>query len=709
MPTCDITSRPRVGRNWLPGLLALWLFLALAGCSRTRYLKVREEPYNPLARSLQLLSRKGPQPSSRTWQLLRRYDLAKQQEKSPQVVLAAFQKQVETEPTPDKLYSFAELSYIAGQRLEHDGQVKESLDFYAAAVAHAYLYLFDPSLDRFRNPYDPEFRRACDVYNGSLEAALRIVSLQNKLRPGETQIIQAGKKQFQVQIVSRGPWRAEDLSQLEFVSKYELDTGLTNHHHTYGLGVPLIAVRGKHDDETSAEKYYPPGLSFPVTAFLRVETATPQDVAGNVHRCVLELYDPLNSCDIDVCNRRVPLETDLSTPLAYFLDNPVFRDTDLATIGLRTPGQALGIKGLYMVEPYDPNKIPVLMVHGLWSSPTTWMEMFNDLRAFPELRSRFQFWFYLYPTGQPFWVSAAQMRDVLTEVRQAVDPNQQNPKLDQMVLVGHSMGGLVSQLQTIESGEAFWQTLSDKPFEELKASPEERAKIAKTFYFHPNPAIKRVVTIGTPHQGSSFANSYTRLAGKRLITLPAMMVELSSKLIRDNPGMFRNTELITTTTSIDSLAPDCPIFKPLKSAARAGWTKYHNIVGVVPKEDFLGRLSEEGDGVVGFKSAHLSYVASEIVVPADHLRVHAHPLAILEVRRILLEHLGELQAIAFVDRDLVPAGYCPPPGMMPLETSPGSWPVSPASAAVPVQPPEQISALQLYGPLPRPVGVSRLR
>ena len=186
--------------------------------------------------------------------------------------------------------------------------------------------------------------------------------------------------------------------------------------------MPLIAVRANHKEESPAERYYPPGLCFPVTAFLRVEEQTPRAGRADVYRCTLELYDPLFSSDIAVCNRLVPLETDLTIPLAYFLDNPAFKEKDLATIGLLNPNKAQGIKGLYMVEPYDPNRIPVVMVHGLWSSPTTWMEMFNDLRAFPEIRNRFQFWFFLYPTGQPFWVSAAQLRDTLAEVRDDARP-----------------------------------------------------------------------------------------------------------------------------------------------------------------------------------------------------------------------------------------------------------------------------------------------
>src|SRR5262249_212666 len=162
------------------------------------------------------------------------------------------------------------------------------------------------------------------------------------------------------------------------------------------------------------------------------------------------------------------------------------------------------------------------------------------------------------PTGQPFWTSAAQLRDTLAEVRATLDPQIRNPNLDQLILVGHSMGGLVSMLQTIESGDDFWHLLSDKPVEDLRATPEEKARLAKACYLHPNASVKRVVTIGTPHRGSTFANDATRELSRRLIKLPEMMLELGTKLALTNPGFFRNKDLLTMTTSIDSLAPDCP-------------------------------------------------------------------------------------------------------------------------------------------------------
>jgi pimeloyl-ACP methyl ester carboxylesterase len=624
---------------------ALVLTAVGGGCARQRYISVRHAPHNPLEGPLRLISRTGPRPTPRTEQVLRRYDLAQLQKEDLGQTLARLGQEIASEPTPDKIYSYAELAYIHGKKLEALAKSREALDHFGASVSYSYQYLFEPGLDRFRNPYDPQFRRACDLYNSALESALRIVLKQNKLHPGEILSIETGSRKFTIEVALHGPWHPDDIARLEFVNDYEIVGGLTNQHHTYGLGVPLIALRSRHAGEETTEKYYPQGLSFPVSAFLRVAPQPPSGTS-DVHRCVLELYDPLHASNIEVAGRVVPLETDLSTPLAYFLDSPEFQKTDISTWGLLNPGGAneTKVKGLYMVEPYDPAKIPVLMVHGLWSSPTTWMEMFNDLRAYPELRSRFQFWFYLYPSGQPFWTSAAQLRDALAEMRYSLDPSHTNPNLDQMVLVGHSMGGLVAKLQTIDSGNDFWHIISNRSFEELKASAEDKARLARMVFFQPNPSIRRVVSIGTPHRGSSFASDYARLAAQRLIKLPEIMVELSNKLIRDNPDYFTNTELLTMTNSIDSLSPGDPIFPVMLKAQKGSWVKYHNIVGLVPREGFVSRLSEEGDGVVGFTSAHLDDVESELVVSSAHLYVHRHPLAILEVRRILLDHLAEVDA-----------------------------------------------------------------
>ena len=330
-----------------------------------------------------------------------------------------------------------------------------------------------------------------------------------------------------------------------------------------------------------------------------------------------------------------------------------------------------------MLEPYDPEKVPVLLVHGLWSSPLTWMDMFNDLRTFPEIRDQYQFWFYLYPTGQPFWLSARQLRLDLQQARETLDPQRTSPALEQMVLVGHSMGGLVARMQTIDSGDRLWSILSERPFEDLKADDETRERLAQILFFRPNESIRRVITIGTPHRGSDYANSYTQWLGRRLITLPEMMVSASQKVARDNPGFFTNTDLLTVNTSIDSLSPDSPVLPVLLDAPRAPWTRYHNIVARVPDEGWLGSLAAGTDGVVAYESAHLDDVDSEIVVESDHVNVHRAPKTILEVRRILLEHrlLAQAEIRQANEARRISAQI---PASSPTTTGPGTTPVSPA-------------------------------
>ncbi|MCO6455771.1 MAG: alpha/beta fold hydrolase [Pirellulaceae bacterium] len=684
-------ARRRLG-VWL---LAIQLLVAcgLAGCSSTHYVAMRRVPQNPFEVSLNLLGRSGPRPTPRTEQLLRRYDLHKQQAKQGDEVLERLQAELVADPSPEKVYSLAELAYVEGKRAEKAGEKSLALDHYGLAVANSYQYLFDPRFDRFRNPYDPQFRGASNLYNVSLEAALRIVNEQGKLQPGQSQIVHTAQRDYVVNVVVRGPWHNEDFERFEFVSDYEIK-GLRNLNRTYGLGVPLIAVRRNHEDEDPRERYYPPGLSFPVTAFLRVLPPDPEAKVDQPHHCVLELYDPLSTQNIQVADRLVPLETDLSTPLGFFLDNPNFAERrNAATLGLLDPNRTKELSGLYMLEPFDPQRIPVVMVHGLWSSPLTWMEMFNDLQSFPEIRNNFQFWFYLYPTGQPFWFSASQLRQDLADARQSLDPHRATRTLDQLVLVGHSMGGLVSNMQIVRSRDDFWNILSDKPFEQLQAEPEVKERLAGMLFFEPNPSVRRVVTIGTPHRGSEFANDYTRWLGRKLIALPASLMQNGQRLARNNPDFFRNTQLLATTTSIDSLAPDAPILPVILSAEKPNWVKRHNIVGVVPNTGIVGRLSGGGDGVVSFESAHLDDVESEIVVEADHVTVHQHPRAILEVRRILRDHLTQMVAEAeaagtvragfeglpaSVDSAPVPAVPGPPAAWPTASPSPGLLPPTPA-------------------------------
>jgi pimeloyl-ACP methyl ester carboxylesterase len=640
-------------------LLAIVVLASTAGCGSTKMVTVRTVPKSPLVDQLKLTASGGPQPSPRTTQFLRVNDLTDDLKGDPQELVKKAQDILREQPSAENAYVCAELAYLGAKKVEA-ADPQKAMDLYGASVLYSYRYLFDEKFTYLRNPYDPEFRGACDLYNGALEAMLRKLCKDETLVPGHTRRIKTADGECDITCVVRGSrWRSEDFGHFEFVSDYEMK-GLKNHYQTYGLGVPLIAVRRGYDGEPAAAQYYPPGLSFPVTAFIRpirdVYPADAQAAGGNPpsacrYRAMLELYDPLSTTDIAVDRVRVPLESDVTTPLAYFLSSPELNE--IATTGLLNPeslqklvpGQKKAIKGLWMVQPYEPGKIPVVFVHGLWSSPMTWMEMFNDLRSSPEIRNNYQFWFYLYPTGQPFWISAAQMRDDLAKVRQVVDPLRHEPALDQMVLIGHSMGGLVSRLQTLESGQDFWHIVSDKPFGEVKAEPEIRQGLEKVLFFHPNPSVRCVVAIGTPCRGSHFSNDATQWLLGRLISLPTMIAQSQEKLYRDNKDLFRDDKILKIRTSIDSLSPSSPVFPAMIEARRAPWVKYYGIVGLVPEQGIFGKLAAGSDGVVPYDSAHMDDVESELKVPADHSTVHSHPRAVLEVRRILKDHLDEMRGV----------------------------------------------------------------
>ncbi len=633
------------------GVCLLFLLTLLgfgAGCTSTRYVSNRSIRENPLATNLKLVTFRGPEISERTWHTLNRFGLEDQYAADHNKCFVKIRQAINESPDSELVYALSELSYVEGKKAERSGDLLHALNHYGIALTNSYDYLFSDDLQITRNAFDPQFRAACDLYNESLEDTLRILCSEHRIEPGSTYTISTPDREFIVRTEMRGKWKPEEFDRYEFVSDFDIET-LNNRHTTYGLGVPLIAVRKPANKNDSRERYYPSGLSYAVSAMMRCsagtsESGTSGKRAGESTTCVLEFFDPLEANQIEIANQWVPLETDLTTPLAYFLDSPEFRKRNHATEGLLDPDGSQERRGIYMLEPYDPDRIPVLMVHGLWSSPLTWMDMFNDLRSFPEIRERYQFWFYLYPSGQPFWISAQQLRADLAAMRGSFDPSHRDQAVDNMVLVGHSMGGLVSRLQTMDSGDDFWKIVSDQPADKLKGAQEDRVKLVSTLYFKPNQSVGRVITIGTPHRGSDFSNDYTQWLARKFIKLPQMFVSTGQRLTRENPDFFRDTKLLTAVNAVDSLSPKSPIFPVMLRAKKSPNVKFHNIIGVLEKPPLFGPKSRKNDGVVEYASAHMDDVESEITVDAEHTHIHMTGKAIFEVRRILLEHLQDIDA-----------------------------------------------------------------
>lgn len=580
-----------------------------------------------------------PEPSYRTKLFLKNYNLADSYQANPPAVVKALHEDCRCEPNMQNVHAIAELSQLEADWNLQRKDPNQAAKFYAAAVVHAYQFLFDSKLNIQRNAYDPQFREICDIYNRSLESLFRLVCDGENFRPGTRHVI--GDEDFAIEfdIVVEGRWANEEFVKFELVSDFEV-AGLDN-YHTYGLGVPLIAVRKPvaASEQTPFEKYYPPSLALPLTAFCEVVEFDELKPGGNL-RAVMRLYDPLERTVVKTETRNAPLESDLTVPLAYFLNDPLLNTEVLSTVALLDADVAKNYYGFYMLEPFDANKIPVVMVHGLWSNPATWMKMFNDLRANEWIRNHYQFWFYMYPTGQPFWFSARDLRQDLAQLRQDVDPNGLSQTMKEMVFVGHSMGGLLSRMQTIDSGDEFWKIASEHPIEDVKGDPQTIENVKSLFYFDADPTIRRVVTIASPHRGSRYANTATRWLSHQLVKLPTRLTSDFTEFCRENQGLLRNTRHMRIPTSVDSLAPESPFIQKLAERKAIGGVQFHNIVGNYQPPALLAKIShQEGDGVVSLASSHLPDAVSEIEVPSEHVKVHQHPEAILEVKRILIKNL----------------------------------------------------------------------
>ncbi len=585
-----------------------------------------------------------PEPSERTQLLLRKYDLLDRYRDDPEAVIGWLQELTVDEPTMEKVHGLAEIAELQASWLLKQGKAEPAKSLFAVAIIHSYQFLFDPKLDLKRNAYDPQFRSICDIYNRSLEGLLRQVCATGAFQPGHCLTLGIDQNVFEIEVEVAGRWADQEFERFEIVSDYETE-GIQNQYHTYGLGVPLIAVRKQQEVAAPTEKYYPPELTLPMTAFCHFEWEN-GEVNGKLIRAVVKLYDPLERMTVTADGQVVPLESDITTPLAYHLRDPILNSGLLETASLLNAELAPEYYGMYMLEPYDPEKIPVVMVHGFWSSPLTWVRMFNDLRANSDIHKNYQFWFYSYPAGQPFWLSARQMRQDLEQIHRELNPHGNSHALNQMVLVGHSMGGLISTLQTMESDNHFWEMVSDDAIDEFAGDPESIELLRKTFFFSPNPSVRRVVTIASPFQGSEIANQAVRWISQKLFTLPQAEVDPLEQIVKQNGKKLKREFLLASSTSLDSLAPEASVFQAMLKSQVAPDVQYHNILGRVPHRKPLSLPGSEpvfeGDGVVSLESAENPWAESEVVVRAEHSSVHQHPRCIYEVRRILLKNLVEL-------------------------------------------------------------------
>jgi pimeloyl-ACP methyl ester carboxylesterase len=290
--------------------------------------------------------------------------------------------------------------------------------------------------------------------------------------------------------------------------------------------------------------------------------------------------------------------------------------------------------GLSLLSPYARGKIPVLFVHGLWSNPASWHRMIAALEGDPAIRKTYQFWTFGYSTGDPIPYSAYLLRRALDDVRRRFDPDRSDAALDRMVVVGHSMGGLLSKMMAVDAGDHFWRVVSDRPFGDLAGEKDDIELLRDGLFFQARPEVRRVIYIATPHRGSHFDRGAIQHLGTRLVRVADPLQAAHRRLVsRNGPTFFRGHFREAIPTSIDELEFGSPILTGLSPLPTAATVKIHSIIATRP-----GPLSRDRtDGLVTYDSARVAGAVSEKIVTAGHL-CQDHPEVIVEVRRILGEH-----------------------------------------------------------------------
>ncbi len=619
------------------GLLAV-AALCIVGCRTPVGVDVVDEQTVQRTLTANVLSTGAPSEDAR--QVLLRLGLSARFRADPEAALAELHRDAVADMDLDDLFALAELSFFHARR-------ESSRAHFLAASLYAYAFLFPEDGSPPPDRVDPRLRTAVDLYNRAVANAIVDTSGAVSFREG---VFPFHLGEFELAVDEDG-FRWADHRLTNFVSAAALAVrGLRNRYRRRGIGAPFVA-RLAPETGVSVQienARLKENVAVPVTFFVRFVDARGALRSGNVE-ATLELYSESERLAIEVAGRRVPLEYETTSALAYSLES-----SELWAFGPQgfRRGDALGDRdGLFMTRPYVRGRVPVVLIHGTVSSPARWAELLNEMDADPRISAKYQFWLFQYSTGNPILHSARLLRRSLRRVVAELDAEGRDAALRQMVLVGHSQGGLLAKLMVIESGDHFWNNVTDRSFGELapEMSPETRVLLQEGLFFEPLPFVRDAVFIATPQRGSFVAGRWLGRLGSSLFTAPSELVAVATDFTRASVEVASSAVDAATTgrseaertrrrvnrisSSIDDMDPRAPFIRTLADIRVDPRVRAHSIIPV------RGGPPPDGqhDGMVYYESAQLPEAVSEYVVFHSQHSTQGDPLTIREVRRILLD------------------------------------------------------------------------
>jgi pimeloyl-ACP methyl ester carboxylesterase len=464
-----------------------------------------------------------------------------------------------------------------------------------------------------RNPANTEARRC---YNFAVAGIFSVIR-QAKLDPW-TEPVRAGANNNLTLTGKRDPAKPEQNPAL-----YDLiPTDELRYHGAYvkedvkkdGIGAPLVAVRHLTAEKAS-ELFAPPAIYYGVTGIAEFEGS----------RCILLIKDPLAAETVTVEGRGYPMAANFTAALAMGLARE--KPQKLGFVRLLRPQEYASTFRVARMEPYNPNKTVVLVIHGLMDTPVTWVPLLNNLRSDEDIRRNYQFWFYSYPSGYPYPYSALILRQELDAIEKKF------PLRKPMVVVAHSMGGCISRTLITDTGNKLWMEAFGTPPEKTEMPAESKHLLEQAIILKHRPEIGRVIFMSTPHRGSDLASNWVGRIGSMLVKTPSKLLTIGQTIREAATPDPAALQLKRFPNSVDTLAPNNRFVVAINKVAITPGIPYYTILG----DRGRGDSPNSSDGVVPYWSSHLDGARSEFIAPCNHSSP-LNPQAIAEVHRILKLH-----------------------------------------------------------------------
>jgi pimeloyl-ACP methyl ester carboxylesterase len=492
-------------------------------------------------------------------------------------------------------------------------------------LVHLGAYLDAANAARLRLASDPKDVLAQSNYNFAVARIVEIVSDEG-LTPWEKRLVcpSANGPPWKLGLLPPDPPPHFHPSKLQFAAADRLtfSGSLVGERSTMtGLGAPVVAI-GKELAPVPVGGFGGGSdLFYGFTASVRFSG----------RKCDLMFTDPLEKETLKLDNHTYTLAADVQAPLAMSLAGFDFRRFELRE--MFRPELFEDSAKLVRLEPYNPGKIPVLFVHGLNNSPAIFSPVIEFLRSDPKIRRNYQFWAFGYPTGLPYPMSAAILRYQLEKM------NRRYPGHKDIVLIGHSMGGMITRLLMTDSGMKIWNTFFDRPADQIPFTKEARKLMTRSLIFDSQENISRVLFLSASHRGSDLATGFFGRLGAMLVGNPISQSRVNKEVYSFVRPEVRAGGRHRLPNSIDLLDPDNQFLVAANALPLKAGVPFHSLIGDRGRGGHLDRTKPVShDGIVPYWSSHLAGAQSERIIPSGHWS-HLHPLGMVEIKRILNEHL----------------------------------------------------------------------